>query len=145
MSQNNWIDEPLYLKIKEKMPISCVDLLIVHDGKLLLMLRNNEPGKDLWFTPGGRIYKNEVLRDAIKRVLKKETGLESTNITQTGTMCHIWPMVHTVTTYYTMKVDSNQIQLNSEHRDYRWIEEIEKDLHPYLIEMITNSNIFPKS
>jgi len=48
MKPRGWIDEPLYTKIREAMPISSVDLLVTHNGSLLLTLRNNEPGKDLW-------------------------------------------------------------------------------------------------
>ena len=49
---NPWIEEPLYTTIKSVIPIPCVDLHVVHKGRLLLMLRYNEPGKDLWFSPG---------------------------------------------------------------------------------------------
>ena len=55
------------------------------------MLRNNEPGKGVWFTPGGRILKGESLEEAVTRVLRKETGLEATRVEQKGTMAHIWP------------------------------------------------------
>ena len=66
-----------------------MNLLIVHNNSLLLMLRNNEPGKDLWFTPGGRVHTRETLEEAVIRVLKKETGLEPIRIEQKGTMYHI--------------------------------------------------------
>ena len=77
-----------YDKIKKSMPLPCVDLLVTHKGSLLLMLRNNEPGKDLWFTPGGRIHRNESLTEAVKRVLSEETGLQPINTTQISTMSH---------------------------------------------------------
>jgi colanic acid biosynthesis protein WcaH len=141
---NPWIEPSKYEEIKTLMPLPCVDLLIIHDGKLLLMLRNNEPGKDLWFTPGGRILKGESLEQAVNRVLKKETGLDHDQIKQVATMCHYWPTTQTVTTYYTVKVDTGQITMNNEHRDHQWITEPTPDLHPYLTEMITNSRIFAK-
>ena len=105
-----WIEEPLYTKIKQLMPLPCVDLLVEHHGKILLMLRNNEPGKDLWFTPGGRIFKDEKLEDTVKRVLSEETGLQPTNITQISTLSHIWSEAHTVTTYYKVEVNSDKSQ-----------------------------------
>ncbi len=127
------------------MPIPCVDLLIVYSGKLLLMLRNNEPAKGLWFTPGGRILKNETLEEAVTRVLYKETGLTPESITQIATMCHIWPTTHTVTTCYRVNVNTDKITLNNEHRDHKWITKPTPDLHPYLQEMITNTKIFPQT
>jgi len=112
-----------YDKIKKQMPLPCVDLLITHKDSLLLTLRNNEPGKDLWFTPGGRI-------------------LQSINITQISTTSHIWPEVHTVTTYNRVEVNTDKVKLDEQHREYRWINTMEDDLHPYLVEMIKNTGLF---
>ena len=137
-----WIDIPLYNKIKENIPIPCIDLLIVYQGNLLLMLRNNEPAKDLWFTPGGRIYKDEKLEDTVNRVLLEETGLKPIKITQIATMSHYWPNTHTVTTYYVVEVDSDEILMNEEHREIKWINTSHEHLHQYLRELITNSNVF---
>ena len=124
------------------MPLPCVDLLVTHKRNLLLMLRNNEPGKDLWFTPGGRIFKDEKLEDTVKRVLSEETGLQPTNITQISTMSHIWPTAHTVTTYFKVEVNSDKVKLDEQHRGYRWINTMEDGLHPYLAEMIKNTGLF---
>jgi len=137
-----WIDEPLYTKIKALTPIPTVDLLVTHQGRLLLLKRNNPPAKDLWFTPGGRIFKDEKLEDTVKRVLSMETGLQPINITQISTMSHIWPEVHTVTNYYKVEVNSDEVKLDEQHREYRWINKMEDDLHPYIKEMATNAKIF---
>lgn len=131
-----------YMKIKEQMPLPCVDLLVIHEGRLLLLLRNNEPGKDLWFTPGGRILRNETLEEAVKRVLEKETGLTPLSIEQVATMTHHWPTTHTVTTYYKVTVPTDNVTLNNEHRDHKWLTKSTQDLHPYIHEMITSANIF---
>lgn len=138
---NPWIKEPLYTKIKSVIPIPCVDLLIVHKS-LLLMLRNNEPGRDLWFSPGGRILIGETLEEAVTRVLEKETGLKPRRIEQKGTMSHIWPETHTITTFYRVDVDSEKVIMNDEHRSYKWFPEFNTELHPYLKEMIMRSAIY---
>ena len=142
LSKENWIEEPLYDLIKEKMPLPCVDLLVIHNGRLLLMLRNNEPGKDFWFTPGGRIHKNESLKAAVIRVLEKETGLKADKICQIGTMSHLWPNVHTVTTYFTIQVNSEEVKPNDEHRDYRWVNRMSPSFHPFVVEMLFHAEIF---
>jgi len=136
------IQPKLYDKIKKTMPLPCIDLLITHKKSLLLTLRNNEPGKDLWFTPGGRIHRNESLTETVKRVLSEETGLQPINITQISTMSHIWPDVHTVTTYYRVKVNTDKVKPDKQHREHRWINTMENDLHPYLAEMIENTGLF---
>ena len=89
--RKGWISESLYNTIRALMPIATVDLLVMHKERLLLMLRNNEPGKDLWFTPGGRIFLGEEIDQAVHRVLREETGLTSLKIERKGAMEHIWP------------------------------------------------------
>ena len=43
------VPEELYLRIVQVMPISCVDLLVVDEaGKILLLLRKNEPAAGQW-------------------------------------------------------------------------------------------------
>ena len=39
-------------------------------------MRNNEPAKGYYFNPGGRIYKNETIKSACKRITFKELGIE---------------------------------------------------------------------
>ena len=142
MSASDWIPDDTYTQIKSLMPIPCVDLLILHDNRLLLMLRNNEPGKDLWFTPGGRVHVGETLEEAVQRVLEKETGLKPLYIEQRGTMSHIWPTEHAITTFYRVEVNDSNITMNEEHRDYRWFSKLPKDSHPNLRGMIERAGIF---
>ena len=137
-----WISSGLFEIIKGCMPLPCVDLLVIYDGKLLLALRNNEPGKNVWFLPGGRVLVKESLEDAVKRVLQKETGLTTLKISQVGTMTHLWPQLSTVTVFYKVFVDSDKILLNEEHREYKWVDSDNEQMHPYLKEMIEKSAIF---
>ena len=142
MSGTGWIDEPLYSEIKKVMPLPCVDLLIVNKGRLLLMKRNNAPAKGLWFTPGGRIYRGETLEAAVRRVLKKETGLAPDSFKQVGTMSHIWPEAQTITVFYKVNVSTDVPEMNIEHDEYKWIKEVDDDLHLYIVYMIDESGIF---
>jgi len=144
MSKDNpgWMEYSRYKEITSVLPIACLDLLVIHDGRLLLMLRNNEPGRGLWFTPGGRILRGESLEEAVTRVLRKETGLEATRVEQKGTMTHIWPEIHTVTTLYRVDVASGDVEMNDEHSDYKWIAGNTEDLHPFVTEMMERSGIF---
>ena len=58
------------------LPLVSVDWVITNpDGELLLGLRTNAPARGCWFTPGGRIRKNEALAQALRRVARDELGL----------------------------------------------------------------------
>ena len=70
------LDSADFKAVVENTPLVSIDLCIVCDGHLLLGLRNNEPLKDFWFTPGGRILKNEAWARSLKRIAQSELGLE---------------------------------------------------------------------
>ena len=70
------IPDALYRQIVELMPILCVDLLIVHEGKYLLVKRKREPAKGLWWPPGGRVWKGETIENAARRKAKEEIGVQ---------------------------------------------------------------------
>ena len=59
-------------------PLVSIDLIIRDpEGKVLLGRRNNEPAKGHYFVPGGRILKDERIRDAFARILKTEVDVEA--------------------------------------------------------------------
>ena len=68
----------LYGSIVEHMPIVCVDIVLVSRVKgvmsCLLVLRDTEPAKGLWWLPGGRIWKGETFFAAAARKAFEETG-----------------------------------------------------------------------
>jgi colanic acid biosynthesis protein WcaH len=61
-----------YVKIVERVPIACIDLLIVRKSRLLMAVRNNTPAKDFLFVPGGRVFKGETQNQCIFRLLNEE-------------------------------------------------------------------------
>lgn len=69
------LDSKIFRTIIENTPLVSIDLCLVCKGQLLLGMRNNEPLKGRWFTPGGRIYKNESWQAALKRIALSELGL----------------------------------------------------------------------
>ncbi len=58
------------------LPLVSLDWVLTNpDGELLLGQRLNAPARGWWFTPGGRIRKNEALAQALQRVAHDELGL----------------------------------------------------------------------
>lgn len=142
MERGWWIEEELFSKIRGLLPIAAVDILAVYEGKLLLMLRNNEPVKDVWFTPGGRVRFGETLEQACLRELREETGLKAVKLERKGVMGHFYPQAHYITTFFRVDVQDNQVVLNVEHREYKWISKLTDDLHHYVKQMIKEAEIF---
>lgn len=142
MNGKNWDNDNLFIRIRNVVPIAAVDILAVHNGRLLLLLKNNEPEKNVWFTPGGRIRYDETLEKAAKRKLLEETGLRAVKSGKRGTICQLYPEAQYVTTFFHVEATEGNVRLNDEHRDYRWISNIETDLHPYVEQMIEELEIF---
>lgn len=116
--KEGWIDEELFLKIRETIPLASVDLPVVHEGRLLLMRRLNEPGKGVWFLPGGRIRYGEAIRETVLRELEEKTGLTPTRVEAKGSMSHLWPDTHYVTTFFRIDVEDDDVRINYEHGEY---------------------------
>ena len=57
-------------------PVIAVGAVVVHDGKLLMIRRGNDPGRGLWSIPGGRVERGEYLSQALVREVKEETNLD---------------------------------------------------------------------
>ncbi len=71
-----WMAPAEFAQVVRLTPLVSIDLILRDpDGKVLVVLRTNEPAKGLWFVPGGRIEKDERLADAFARILSVETGL----------------------------------------------------------------------
>ena len=66
-----------FVDVVRNTPLVSIDLIISDPmGAILMGWRNNEPAKDTWFVPGGRIRKNERIAEAFERILRAETGLQ---------------------------------------------------------------------
>ena len=76
-SATPFLSEKTFLKVLDSTPLISIDLIVRNSkGQILLGLRTNRPAQGYWFVPGGRIYKNESLANAFKRLTKDELGIE---------------------------------------------------------------------
>lgn len=71
-----------------------LDLLIVNDhAEVLVGRRSNPPAKDWLFVPGGRVYKDERLVEALQRISIAETGVDLSRVKGRlyGVYEHLYP------------------------------------------------------
>lgn len=68
-----------FQSIYSKVPRLTVEIIIKNEKGVLLSLRDIEPYKGFWHIPGGTVYINESLKEAVRRVAKKELGINVTS------------------------------------------------------------------
>ena len=133
------IPSVVFDRMVELLPIVSVDAVIVVDKSLLLLKRNNEPAKGLWWFAGGRIHKGESLEQSLRREIKEETGLELKTHKLINVYSRVFPERHDITIAYLCKCKEGKVTLNDEHSEYELFRKIPDGLHPYLMETIRDS------
>ena len=140
-----FLDKEVFASIIHYTPLISIDLIVENsEGKVLLGKRINEPAKDFWFVPGGRIFKDETLDAAFERTAKEEIGLDikredaafinvyehfyDNNVFDNEFSTHYVVLAHKIVT------DKNLV-VNDQHEKYEWFDkEIlldRDDVHKY--------------
>jgi len=65
-----------YYQIIKDTTLTSIDIYFIKDNKVLVGKRNNNPAKGYLFTPGCRTFKGEIQTEGLKRVAKKELGID---------------------------------------------------------------------
>ena len=150
---NKKIPDAEYKKILENMPICCVDLVIENKNRALIILRGDEPDKGTWSIPGGRIYKREMLEEAVIRKAYEETGLKTKikrkidvyeTIFDKSQFNDLNSGVHTINIGFLVNSKEDNVRLDKTSLKYRWISQVENYLNPYARKVLIDSMVFNK-
>lgn len=119
-------------------PLVAIDLIVLSpDGRILVGWRSNEPAKGCFFTPGGRISKNETLAAAFRRISLAELGVEKqiTEARFVGVYEHFYATnnhgvagfgTHYVVLAYELTAAPQDMQLpKDQHGEFAWLTEAE--------------------
>jgi colanic acid biosynthesis protein WcaH len=132
-----YLPKEQFLSVIANTPLVSIDLIIRNpSGAILMGRRINEPAKDFWFVPGGRIYKNEDLEDAFKRICIDELGVELTiaqarlfgvftHKYQTNALGIAGVTTHYVVLAYDLGIPDLVFDIKAQHSQTQWIKESE--------------------
>lgn len=135
-----YIPQDKYDEIISLVPIVCIDVAIVYDGKILLIKRRDEPAAGEWWLPGGRLYKGETLKGCALRQADEETGLHC----EVGPMIHYastdFGTVHSVNFCYLLFASDDDVKLDETCLDYVWSYRLyETSLHYYIMDCLSKA------
>jgi len=122
-----------FISTYSKVPRLCVEVVIIDKQKgLFLTKRNIEPSKGLWHSPGGTVYYDETLREAVVRIAKKELGVDVEVVKELGVMeirfdNHFY---HDVTIAYEVTVVCGSVALNDEAKEEGYFIVMPEDMIP---------------
>lgn len=136
----SFLENEIFSTIVANTPLISIDLIVKNvEGEVLLGERLNAPARGFWFTPGGRIYKNESLERAFERISAAELGvtISLSDATFHGVYEHFYEdsvfgdhiSTHYVVLAYTLTLPTNHHSLltnhnslitKNQHNDYRW-------------------------
>jgi len=120
-----------FIQIIKNTPLISIDLIIENEeGKILLGKRVNEPAKNEWFVPGGRIFKDENLDTAFSRTTTTEIGiaLKRDEVKFYGLYEHFYEnnvfnegfSTHYIVLAHKFKINEKDVKLNNQHEKYQW-------------------------
>lgn len=138
--QERPIPEDEYATIAKNVPVVSVDLLVHHDGGLILGKRQNEPAKGEWFVPGGSVIKGETRQQAIHRVAELELGCDVTIDEELGTYDHFYQSAetagveskHYLATAYVVTPVCGELQADVQHENLKVFSKPFPNLHNYV-------------
>jgi len=146
--KKNFIHLNLYKKIIDNVPIVGVDIIVEYKNGILLIKRSEEPKKDVWWFPGGRVLKYETPGKAAVRITKKETGLSSRVKNFVGvytTTFERWKGIKHFSIHLVHHVVANgNVLIDETSSDYKIVNKIQKNMHPYMKKALKDSRVFSK-
>jgi colanic acid biosynthesis protein WcaH len=144
MHNKGYLEGEVFKTVIENTPLVSVDLIVMYKGRILLGKRVNKPAKGYWFTLGGRVLKNERIKDAIGRIAQMELGRELASTPRfIGVFEHLYDdsifdavSTHYVNLAYEVELSDLPDLPKEQHSDYRWFDldglMQSEEVHPYV-------------
>ncbi len=108
-------------------PVAGIGAVIVHEGKILLEKRGNEPSKGKWSIPGGLVELGESPEQAVIREVKEETCLDVENPSLIDVVSNVdldekgKVKYHYVIIDYLVHVKNGKLHAASDAAELRWV------------------------
>ena len=125
-------NDKIFKEIIRHTPLVSIDLLVQNKSNFLIGKRAIDPAKNFWFTPGGRILKDETISEAFERITFMELG-KSFPIKEAifhGNYEHHHPnnffseefTTHYIVMCYFIPLNESIVLPKDQHTSFKWID-----------------------
>ncbi len=122
-----------FKSIYSKVPRLCVDIVLKSPKGVYLTLRDIEPCKGQWHIPGGTVFFDETLEQAVRRVAERELGIVIEKAKQVAVIDfsnHVeHSFDHPVSIVYEVEKYSGDFMFNKETAHGEWFNKLPDNMH----------------
>jgi 8-oxo-dGTP diphosphatase len=118
------IPEKLFQKIKQNIPLSCVDIIVVKNNEFLLVKRSIPPYKNKWCLPGGIIKRNQKIIQRLHQVGNEELGIKVNIIKSLGVYEKIYRDRHDISHCYLATSLNPDVKLDFQAKNAKFFTKI---------------------
>ena len=134
------IPEKTFQLIKNNIPLSCVDLILVNEkNEFLLVKRKIEPYKNKWCLPGGIVKKGQKLENKLQQVANKELGIKLRDIRPLGFYEKIYLKRHDISHCFICRIKYGAITLDFQASSARFFKKIPNNAALFHVAMLTDA------
>lgn len=134
------IPEKTFQLIKNNIPFSCVDLILVNENdEFLLVKRKIEPYKNKWCLPGGIVKKGQKLENKLQEVAKKELGIKTHDVRPLGFYEKIYPKRHDISHCFICRTKHDSITLDFQASSARFFKQIPNNTAQFHVIMLNDA------
>lgn len=147
--RTKFIPHNLYKKIINLIPICCMDLVVKKGDSFLLIKRLENPAKNKWWFPGGRILFNETLDQAVKRKLKEELNIRNFRIVKFLGVKEIGfkkgkynQPIYNIANVFLVELPEKEepiVKMDKTMSEYKWFNVVQNNFDPYIKEFLNLS------
>ena len=127
-----------YHIFRKQFVFSCVDILLIKDGLVLITKRTINPHKGSWHLPGSIIRKNETMRQTVRRTAKKELNINVKIKKYIGTYENLNSFRHDISHWFLVSHISGKFKPDFQSNELRFFKKIPKNVVPHHKKMIKN-------
>lgn len=143
IEQVGQIPKEIYRNVVTLLPFVCVDVFLYNSKtkKYFLVWRDKKPAKDMWWFPGGRLYKGESFLQCAERKCQEEIGCQVKAIAPVDFASTIFPDSEWNTPTHSINIvvlavynetEGTRPRLDNLHSNYKWQEIAVPPADPYL-------------